>query len=87
LAEEIRKIKNTFPAVEFSTLKLDVSICMPVELPQIHMTGHVFGPLVLSLLGISWIRRATRRLEINLKRRNVEVYLAKICVTSKTKYL
>ncbi|XP_047049303.1 uncharacterized protein LOC124654337 [Lolium rigidum] len=69
LVEEIRKIENTFPAVEFSTLKLEVNI--------IWKTGHVFGPLVLSLLGISWIRRATRRLEINLKRRNSEQWCAR----------
>ncbi|KAK1628717.1 hypothetical protein QYE76_003032 [Lolium multiflorum] len=68
LVEEIRKIKNTFPAVEFTTLKLEVIL---------WKTGHVFGPLVLSLLEISWIRRATRRLEINLKRRNIEQWCAR----------
>jgi hypothetical protein len=65
LAEEIRRIENTFPAVEFSTLKLDVWTCK---------TGHIFGPLVLSIIGINWIRKATRRLEIIIERRNIEVH-------------
>jgi hypothetical protein len=64
LAEEIRKIKNTFPDVEFSTLKLDVCL---------EETGHVFGPLVLSILGINWICQATKKLKIKVHRWSVKV--------------
>jgi hypothetical protein len=79
LAVEISNIRNTFPSVEFSTLKLDVDL---------YRTGHVIGPLVLSILGIDWIRKATRRLEIIVDRGNIEVRtLAKVCNTSKTKLL
>jgi hypothetical protein len=65
LAEEIRRIENTFPAFEFSTLKLDVNL---------WKTGHIVGPLVLSIFGINWIRKVARRLEIIVERRNIEVH-------------